>query len=455
MGYFLRLIPNWAWFLVGCVLAGGPQFAFADEYTGPWGTIASTVFHVDKWGSMNSGGPYATGAAACAALGYNYGTAATPYYTQPSLQRFGCKNAIGNPLNEYAYAEQRRGCPYGGTLENSTGICRSAPACTAPNVRDPATGQCVPPPCEAGETSTMRLGVGYAKTANNVNDWINPGWAESACQGVCKVTVGAIKTGTCTVQVEGRTAPFPGFCDFDVTATGTTCTTSETAASQAATNPPPIPCPSGTALGEVNGVSGCYPTSTTTKTTTKTTNPDNTTTESTQECDTIGNCTTTEKTCDQAGNCTETSTKTGPGTGEEPGEEPGDDPEPDGMDDTVENTICKDKPDDPSCKGKGGNFGGPEAKATELYTKAERTMQNVFDDFGNKVQGSAVFTAADGFFSVSAGGSCPTWSASVPYIDTTIYIDQMCNGSLASALAIAGYVVLVGFAWIAFRIAIL
>lgn len=194
-------------------------------------------------------------------------------------------------------------CPSGGTLSGTypTTQCINAEPCPPGQVRG-SDGLCAPPPCQAGTSGTMRLSIGYAMTADS-GGAANVSKPSGACEGQCAVSVGAVVSGSCEVELSSG-PQFPAFCSFETTTTGSSCTAGETTASEAAKNPPPAPCPTGTAVGSVNEVSGCYPTSTTTKETTKTTNPDSTTTEQTTEETCTGDqCTTktTTKTCDQAG----------------------------------------------------------------------------------------------------------------------------------------------------------
>ncbi|NMG32339.1 hypothetical protein, partial [Aromatoleum evansii] len=141
--------------------------------------------------------------------------------------------------------------------------------------------------------------------------------------------------------------PYVVACAFETTTTGQSCTAADSSGSAPM---PPIPCPENTAEGSVNGVSGCYPTTTTEKETTKTDNPDSTTTEQTTETTCIGDqCSTktTTKTCDQAGNCTESTTET-------PSSGPVD--EPTAEEKEIEEKLCE---TDPEC-------------AAGKFTKAEK-----------------------------------------------------------------------------------
>lgn len=152
------------------------------------------------------------------------------------------------------------------------------------------------PPCEAGQTSTLNLGVGYAKTTANTDDWIEPKFHTSACASGCQATVGNVVAGSCYVAgIVGP--PFPGYCEFETVTTGNACTPADEAANATL---PAIPCPTGMQEGTVHGARGCYKVSDVTKETTTTQNPDGTTT-------------TTETTTGPTGTTTTTTTCTGDG----------------------------------------------------------------------------------------------------------------------------------------------
>lgn len=167
-----------------------------------------------------------------------------------------------------------------------------------------------PPGCQAGQTSTLNLGVGYAKTTANTDDWIDPQFYTTACNSGCQATVGNIVSGSCYVSgIVGP--PFPGYCEFETTTTGNACTPADEAATATL---PAIPCPQGMAEGTVNGARGCYKVSDVTKETTTTQNPDGTTTTTETITGPTGTTTTTT-TCTGDGSCSTTIQHIGGGAG--------------------------------------------------------------------------------------------------------------------------------------------
>lgn len=99
--------------------------------------------------------------------------------------------------------------------------------------------------------------------------------------------------------------------------------------------------------------------------------------------------------------------------------------------------------------------GGPATD--KLYTKKEKTMESVFQQFKTTISGSGLGSATTGFFNVSApGGSCPSWSVQVPYLNVTLSgADIFCGGAILAALQGAGAVMLALATYIAFTWAFL
>lgn len=189
--------------------------------------------------------------------------------------------------------------------------------------------QVVENPCTAGQSYQVNLGVGYARTINNTDDWINPRFPHYADNGEgCQGTVGDVVPGSCYVT-ETVGPPYAGYCTFNVTTTGEQSTPDDEAANETL---PPIPCPIGTAPGSVNGVGGCFQTSETTSQKETTTNPDGSTTTTETSTGPTGS-TTTITTCTGDGACTSTTTHVGGGASSKPPAETGgkyDDGTPDG-----------------------------------------------------------------------------------------------------------------------------
>lgn len=340
MAYFLRLIPAWGWFLVGCLLAGVPQLALADDYSAKvkYGAGANQFDTLTLYGQFlcPPGGTY-TGAAKWTGV-YEYGYTTSNHN---SIYEYGeslyCQFQEGT---SYGWAtgggvQLFYSCPYGGTLNGTTKMCVDAPPCTAPEVRDPATGQCVPPPDPCTENAGKWWSEGYGWNSSfPVEDF-------SSGEGSSIPTTGCV--GGCVVTYEKSMGAYGSGKWWQIAsakATGQSCTavtpqpTAPTTGPKTPETSPEYDCAkAGQGFGTVNGTVICTGPATNQtkedKDTTKTTNPDGTQTETTKETTcTGGTCTetTTTTNCDANGNnCTSsttTSTKTGQGDADEGEEEP-------------------------------------------------------------------------------------------------------------------------------------
>lgn len=59
---------------------------------------------------------------------------------------------------------------------------------------------------------------------------------------------------------------------------------------------------------------------------------------------------------------------------------------------------------------------------------------------------------ASGFLNVSSvSGSCPIFSANVPYLGTSIVLDVQCSSEV-DGFKVAGIILMIVCAWVAFRI---
>lgn len=96
-----------------------------------------------------------------------------------------------------------------------------------------------------------------------------------------------------------------------------------------------------------------------------------------------------------------------------------------------------------------GNIGG-------LYKGSGQTPQGVFSGFVAQVKGAPIVSAVGGFFEVQAGGSCPSWHIpgnqywGAAGFDFTFF----CQPGMLAIFELAGWLVLAGAAFCAFRIAI-
>ena len=91
----------------------------------------------------------------------------------------------------------------------------------------------------------------------------------------------------------------------------------------------------------------------------------------------------------------------------------------------------------------------------DLYESKQKTFSDVFASFTSSVQSAPIALAGADFFRVSAvSGSCQTYSANIPFIDVQVEIDAQCSSEVAEGLRIAGLIVLIIAAWVAFKIAL-
>lgn len=103
----------------------------------------------------------------------------------------------------------------------------------------------------------------------------------------------------------------------------------------------------------------------------------------------------------------------------------------------------------PSAAGCGGAPAGDQS----LYTQKTRTMTNVFDDAKTRMQASPFGSAASAFFSFGGGGTCPTFTATIPWVNASLTIDQFCSSLAANMLLLVKAALLAVSAFMAFRIA--
>lgn len=173
------------------------------------------------------------------------------------------------------------------------------------------------------------------------------------------------------------------------------------------------------------------------------TNPDGstTTTETKTKIDARGNketTVTTETTGTDGKVTTKTETTSEPKSGSEDGSEDGEEPE---------KSDCEKNPSGEGC-------GGDPSAVSDLYTPKQKTLATVLMTARDTFMGSAVGQAVGGFFVVNGGGGCPTWTASIAYLKTSLTIDQFCSPFAVNALLIFKTALLLVASFFAFRIAI-
>ncbi len=94
----------------------------------------------------------------------------------------------------------------------------------------------------------------------------------------------------------------------------------------------------------------------------------------------------------------------------------------------------------------------------EIYTPndyEERNYGTVLESAVNEMRNTELVTSVNEFFDVDFSGSCPIYSTSVPYINSTITIDQFCSSAMGSIWPIVSAIILLVFSVLAFRVAIL
>lgn len=98
----------------------------------------------------------------------------------------------------------------------------------------------------------------------------------------------------------------------------------------------------------------------------------------------------------------------------------------------------------------------PNYEETELGEKNDWQVRNfgtVMKAAGDKIMEKPMFQAIDGYFDVSFGGTCPTWSVSVWVFE--VEINQFCDQSFQAVLPLIRNLVILIFSFLAFRVAFL
>lgn len=98
--------------------------------------------------------------------------------------------------------------------------------------------------------------------------------------------------------------------------------------------------------------------------------------------------------------------------------------------------------------------GGEGAAIGELYTKKDKTVGQVLTKAKNDLQSSPLGSSVTNFFNVGGGGSCPSISGTVPYVNATFTFNAYCGDTASKLFLILRTVLLMVATWAAFRIAI-
>ncbi len=289
----LRLI---LYFFVGFALSAIVVPAFAEDYP------AVVYWHAQP--------PTTDPLSACRAA-----NSETEYFTFVGETTVSCKRTRSD--GSIAYLAVINGwhvCPAGGELTdvNNVEICRNAPACTPPQVRDTTTGQCKDSSCPSAGTGTGLMSPSTTPVTNpdlaNSYTWTDPavtaktyGAGGTFCSSGCVV---AYQSARCILPV----ADNYNCAVLNTSYTGATCSTSgppSVVPGSTADTPKPPPCDPGQSIIQMGGKLACLPsgqspdTPKVTKSSSTKTYPDGST-----------KVTTTTQTCNGAGACSSTTTVT-------------------------------------------------------------------------------------------------------------------------------------------------
>lgn len=250
------------WFLLGVLISAVPMLAFADEYPAPFG-----------WRYSGGSVKFWTADEACASNGMVLNKMVTD--TSASCR-------YDPPTTSTGSASRGWWCPHGGSYRSSDKMCINVEPCPDGQTRNPETGQCEGDQCSSlgGQDTSARFDIGYAYVASSDSELFGvKGPPDSGCSSGnrCKYSISSNPVpGTCSLSVNGP--PYPVSCQFNGVYQGTKCGEGEGNQDDVL---PPRSCPPGSALGEVNGVAGCYGSYTSSSETKQTTNADGSTTKET------------------------------------------------------------------------------------------------------------------------------------------------------------------------------
>lgn len=325
----LRTFRLALYFVVGLLLGGVSVLSYAETRPADYGYVFTkpTQYTLSGWSSY-----YPSPEAVCAVrvdvgshlvAGGPYGKCVTDTGGLIGNVVFNCPGISENNLCKSG--SQSYSCPTGQNWTLYGQTC-ARPDCVSPEVRDPATGTCKPPPCPAAGSVVGTSASKYGGSGSSNGGLI--------CISQCKVQASAC-AGNGTSY--GCVGPF--------VATGESCT-SQTSPAPVPPEDPRTKCiEKGMAYGTVNGVVVCTAPSQTSQqssSTQTTTNKDpatNTTTTTTTNQQTSTSC--------DGDNCTTTTTTTNASTGQSTTQQS----------DQTKGDFCKENPSSPYCKAE-GTFSG-------------------------------------------------------------------------------------------------
>jgi hypothetical protein len=452
----LRRFAVWLLLAAVCAVLTYPPLARAEGTVAPIPATAHDFF-------VTAGNGYSHGASpaeACAGIMATANGYVQAHGTAALLNAATCQiTIVDGTSTEYANYSITDGgvtgpstCPSGSTLTGSTCTCAAG---SAPNSAGTA--------CVGSCTSGQTMSSGYYDVGTD------PGRSPVilACNNGCEAVFDGISpSGSALV---GGVAHY--FARGSYIVTGNSCTSGAVGGGgdpgTAAENRPPDTCPAGSVPGTIQGPSDAAPrrvcvpyapagassptgaasgpdagrapppTSTTGSSTSTVTNPDGstttTTTTTTTRADGSTSTTRSDRTTRPDGSSTTSTTTTGAEATPRRDETPP--------------SRCELNPSDTGC-------GGAAATVTDLRTKGTRTVGDVLTANKAAFMATGVGAATSTFFTVSGAGTCPTWVWNIAYFNRSFNMDVFCTPWATSALGLARAVLLVCFAWFAFRIAL-
>ena len=98
--------------------------------------------------------------------------------------------------------------------------------------------------------------------------------------------------------------------------------------------------------------------------------------------------------------------------------------------------------------------GGDASAPGTLYTPKGKTVTDVLTGARDQLMSSGVGTSVSNFFTVPSGGSCPSYTTTIPLINAKLDFSVFCSDFFLNALLVLRTVVLVCASFFAFRVAI-
>jgi hypothetical protein len=127
-----------------------------------------------------------------------------------------------------------------------------------------------------------------------------------------------------------------------------------------------------------------------------------------------------------------------------------------GAADGSNNGSGNNKGDGGKCDGTGDctNSGGAGAGVGKVYTKTGKTMSSVWGDFRVAASNAPIITASRNFFTVNVSGNCPAFSMPATRYTAAMTFDAHCREPLASVLYYGGFILLAGFCYVGWKVAV-